>query len=276
MENLADLIPDDVMIAHKDDKGADVQIKLKEHPSVAKFKDPTNLLKSYIESEKALGSRVAIPDKNSKPEDVAAFRKKIGVPDNIDGYKLSEVKDLHKSLSVTPEGTKAFLEVAHKLGIPNEAADKLNEWFLKRVSENVTAKEAADTKALTEATALLQKEWGDKFNENLEGAKKFAELLGGKEIADKLGADGSNPALLRLLYKCSTALGEDAIKKLNSGSGAGGGTGDPKKDAATKIDSINALKGKERAEHPYFNDSDPKHQEACKEMRELYKLAYTD
>lgn len=268
-------LPDDILVPFKDDKGAETQIKLKEHPSALKFKDAPSVLKSYIEAEKSLSGRVAVPTDKSTPEERSAFWNKLGRPEKADGYKLTELKDLHPSIKLGPEGAKPYLEMAHSLNITNEAADKLHSWFLKQMSEAAKVSEKTALEAQAASKAALEKEWGGKLAENLEASKKFVELVGGKDAVDALGDMGNNPALLKMLHKISTVISEDAIQKINGGQGGGGGS-NTAEGAKQAIDAVINLRGEERAKHPYFNENDPKHQEAVNEMREKYKLAYSE
>src|SRR5690349_3690087 len=54
--------------------------------SLKKFKTVEALAGSYVNLERTFGSRVAIPGKDAKPEDVTKFHRAMGVPETPDKY----------------------------------------------------------------------------------------------------------------------------------------------------------------------------------------------
>ena len=68
---------------------------LAQEPSLASFKGKDwaevgpALAKSYVETKKLVGVKTTlkIPDEHATPDEVAAYRKAVGVPDTPDGYR---------------------------------------------------------------------------------------------------------------------------------------------------------------------------------------------
>ena len=67
-----------------------------------KHKTLTELADAYLDTNKRLSKAIEIPGKDAKPEEVQAFFKRLGVPENADGYDTPANgldKDMHAVLS---------------------------------------------------------------------------------------------------------------------------------------------------------------------------------
>jgi hypothetical protein len=189
----------------------------------ALLKDPKALAKQAFNQEKLLGNAVRIPGKDATPEEREAFLNKLGRPEKADGYQFTPPKDLPEGLPYDGERAKAFAGVAHKLGITQEQAAGLHDWFMadsvNAFSGMGEAQKAAMQQRGVAETEKLVKEWGplegDTARANFEIADKvFTQVPGGQDFLQELqaiGLVGPNKEILsapiaKMLASLGTAL----------------------------------------------------------------------
>ena len=145
----------------------------RDNPSITKFGGDVNKLsKSYLELQSLMGQgRVAIPKDDNDGVAWGLYDKAFGVPDNAADYQLTgegadlvEFKNLMKQNHISPAVAQKLLD-AH-----------LNEF---KVYENLKAQQAEQAKQTAEAE--LKKEWGLKYNENMELARTFLQKMSGNQ-----------------------------------------------------------------------------------------------
>lgn len=185
--------------------------------------DVQSLAKSARESEKLLGGMVKLPGKDATPEEREAFLNKLGRPEKVDGYQFTPPKDLPEGLPYDGDRAKAFAGVAHKLGITQEQAAGLHDWFMadsvNAFSGMGEAQKAAMQQRGVAETEKLVKEWGplegDTARANFEIADKvFTQVPGGQDFLQELqaiGLVGPNKEILsapiaKMLANLGTAL----------------------------------------------------------------------
>lgn len=162
---------------------------LRANPSIAKFKDPAALAKSYVEAQSLLGNSIRPPGPDASPEAKAEFRKKMQekVPELVyapDGDEETE-KALFARLG-RPEKADAY-EVVKEAADAGMNADELRALAL---AVGLTKKQFAGLqKAMLEPTlALKQKaadadkalrtEWGHAYDEKVADARAVAQKMG--------------------------------------------------------------------------------------------------
>lgn len=238
-------------------------------PNITKYKDIGEFFKGHRHLVETVGKKgVIVPGEKATPEELDAFYKGIGRPDKPEGYKFTIAADkLHPAIKITPEATSRLAGMLHKRGVPQSIADGLIQDYLGDLSANLSALDQANEEKVKTARAALEKEWGaGKIEENLKSVSLFIERVGGKDAVKDLGDLGANPTALRLLHKIQSALSEDSINRIISGGKAPESA--EREQARAKIDAV--LKD---TTHPYWNENDPKHDEAVKDMTRLYEIA---
>lgn len=80
-----------------------------------------------------------VPGPDAKPEEVAAFRKALGVPDKPDGYGIKKPDQLPEGVVWDDAKVSKFTELAHKHGIPAAAVKEIIEY---NIANNREAHEA--------------------------------------------------------------------------------------------------------------------------------------
>ena len=182
------------------------------------WKGPKDVVESYRNLEKLVGKKGRdIPE----ADDVAGWDKfynELGRPETADGYKF----DLPEEYS--PELVKFYQDAAHKAGLTKKQADAFLCDYLD--FEHAAREEYAkqNQSRVDMATAELKREWGAKYDENLNMALRGAQALElGKEERIALEEAMGQAKAARLFEKVGRALcGEDETPAQTQGSGGFG------------------------------------------------------
>lgn len=184
-------------------------------PTLAKYKDFTSLAKSYGELQSLLGkksSAVNIPTEQSSPEEVAAFRKALGIPEKPEEYQFKP-EQLPEGVDWNDEQAKAFAAIAHKHHIPPAAMKELAA--LQVATEAARAQEMGRQieAELSQGKQALQQAWGQNFEKNLNTSARVAKSIG----LDPNSPGLRDPNVVQALFKFSQLVSED---KLITGEGS--------------------------------------------------------
>lgn len=185
------------------------------------WKAPADAVASAINLEKLLGAdkagrAIVRPKDDTDADGLKAYRSGIGVPDSPDGYGTPD------SLKDDPV-YKAALTHAHKHGLPKKEFLGFVEDFMG--AQRAALKEQADQQGaeLAAQVATLRKDWGDKYDANVELAKRAMKAFaaGAKLDEDTIaGLDDAvtkSPGVQRLFAFIAQGLGED---KFSAGDGS--------------------------------------------------------
>jgi len=187
--------------------------------SAEKFKEPGDLLKSYVELERRLSKSVTPPGPDATPDEIMAYRKRVGIPDTHDGYRF-ELPAGSEGSPLDEDFQKAMAAAFHDTGITLEQAKALNTAF-NVFSGSLQERTAADNlrlhqQAADQAETQLREEWGRDFNLNARYAhtactKFFPEDLAEIELKDG-SLLGSHPAFLRGLSEIGKRATEGGME----------------------------------------------------------------
>ncbi|MBY0301249.1 hypothetical protein [Sphingomonas ginsenosidimutans] len=175
------------------------------------YKDIDAVVKSARHAEKALHDKgmVAVPKEGATPEQIAAYHKAIGVPEDAKGYEIKG-----------PEGVKLnepligrLAGAAHAAGIPKGAFEKtVGEFIQAQMDEAAEMEKARDGEV-----AEKLKEWGGKKDEQIAHINAAARALGLTQADMQFfrGMPGGAGRALDLFAKLGAGMAEDVM----SGSG---------------------------------------------------------
>lgn len=233
-----------------------------------KFTSPAEVVKSYAALQSRLGRSVVKPGPDAGPEEVAAYRRQLGVPESIEDYEVRRPEDLPAALQTDPAGEalqRDFLQAMHEAGASNEVVQKAIDWYYGSVTQSLEQQAQTAAERRAEAEASLRQEWGGDHDRNLTFAQRavrsfgddtFFEFLEGQEVDGvKLG---DHPAFVRAFAAIGRAMGEDLPLSGESAQGGGG--------LQARIDALHALQ-----------DSDPRKyasRAVQSELQSLYARLY--
>ncbi len=175
------------------------------------FKDLDGVTKALRSAEQAIhdSGRVKIPGEGASEEEVAAFRKTIGVPDDAKGYELPQPKG--EDGEPVPLNT-AMLErvaaAAHKAGIPKGALEAV-------LSEEVQAQldeHNAQESEISQRAAAHVKKWGKEADDKLAAVDNALSALGlNKEKSLAIRAAIGPEEALDMFARLGAGLSEDRM-----------------------------------------------------------------
>jgi hypothetical protein len=228
-----------------------------------KFASPGEVVKSYAALERRLGRSVVKPGPEAGPEEIARYRRQLGVPESAEDYDLRLPDDLPEALREDPAGEalrRDFLQAMHAAGASGEVVQSALDWYYASAAESLAAQERAAAERGAEAEAELRREWGGDHERNVALARRAAQSFGDEAFAEFLEAEtaagvrlGDHPAFLRAFAAVGRAMDEDQPL---SGAGESAGSG-----LQARIDALHALQ-----------DSDPRRYASPAVQSELQSL----
>lgn len=176
-----------------------------------RFSSLDELMESRRETRKALDASVQLPTDKSTEEEIAKFRKKAGIPEKAEDYKIE------KPEWATDENFADYLSKAHATNqTPQQIAVNLeaNAAYLAAAEEA----EINELKRHREAgTAALKKEMGKDYEPNMQIAHRAAKHFMGTDSDDLLtmkledgGLLGDHPIFIKSWSKIGRATSESA------------------------------------------------------------------
>lgn len=246
--------------------------ELKAEPSVQLFKGKgiNDVLTSHVNAQRMIGGdKVVIPaGKNDTPEAWEALYSKLGRPAKPDDYKL-ERPTPPDGLKYNEQGEKAFREFAHSIGLTPKQASGIYDLYNKTMIDSYAGNVEADRAFRAEAEKALRAEWGNKYDSNVNMAKRVLETFGGKpeavtQFVEKFGDD---PVAIRVLANLGSVIGEANFVKGTSAEYLAA----PEKAMKAAHDIMTNKQNP--LNEAYFNKQHIRHNEAVEEVERLYALA---
>ena len=228
--------------------------------------DIPTLAKNYIHAQKLVGSdKIPLPGKHATEDDWKAVYKKLGMPDNVDGYTM----DMPKDIQFKDEFVKGLKETALKNGILPKQMAPLLDWFAKTTTADVAKQNEATKAARTQALGVLKTEWGEAYTKKLSLAQKALEKFGDNSLVKLLNDTGlgDDPRFIKFFAWAGEPLKSDSIP---DGQAIDGSVLTPM-EAQKQYNQILS-----DGAHPYYNASHPGHKTAVEEMRVLFGLAFPE
>ncbi len=240
-----------------------VPADLRGEPVLKNFNNFSGIVSSLIHAQKSIGAdKIAIPGKNSGPNDWSHFFSAIGVPETHEGYEFGMPEDS----GFQDEFFKSFKESAHKAGLLPQQAEAISKWFAEKNGQASAQMQTDSQQKLAAAVDGLKKEWGMAFDKKVADANLVLDAFATPEQMTFLKEAGlaNEPHLVKLLATIAEkTMSEDTIR---DGSGSGGGI--TPTEAKQKIDTLMA-----DFEGPYHNAAHPNHASAVQEMKDLHLAA---
>jgi len=186
-------LPGDWSAPGRDSSGAEVQIPLRQHPALTKYASKDEAIKALVHAQRLLGKKGETGAPGSLLSQ-GACQPGQPCPESPAGYTLPPI-DLPEDFSVDEALRDAFLDKAHELGLSDAQAGGLYAWF---VPLNAQAVVEQDQRSRSERLKVRERELGALRQVHgggaqsvLEAARKAVLALGGKELMERLEANGA-------------------------------------------------------------------------------------
>jgi hypothetical protein len=190
---------------------------LRDWAKSAGVKDANHMAKLLRENMKAVrdSGRVKVPGEGASAEEIATFRKAIGVPDDVKDYKRPELKGEDGQPLTDAEGNSLVLPkieniigIAHKHGIPAAAL----EATLQEIAEADLLEMQTVESEIKQRAAEHVKKWGEQKTENAAAVTRAIEAMGwtAEEVLKIRAAVGPERALDQFA-KIGRGISEDTM-----------------------------------------------------------------
>jgi hypothetical protein len=173
--------------------------------------DVERLWKSYASLQATFtkhnqGLLVQVPHEKSTPEEVAAYRKALGIPESADKYDIKPEK-LPEGATWDDATAKRVAEVAHKHNIPPSAVKELVALDLERAQQMnaAAAKMLADQKAA--AVNELRQVYKTELPAKLDLARRAAATAG----IDPNDRGFESPAIVKFAIWAAEQISDDKL-----------------------------------------------------------------
>ena len=203
---------------------------LQSSKSLQRFKSVDDLANSYLEAEKLARARniQKAPGEDATSEEINAWRKHLGVPQDVSDYKLPDVINSMDEETLKgyfgEGGFQPILEMMHSQNLTQGQVDTMINVFGGLIDsmgfrydiEETNRLESVKNNTINE----LKKEWGINFESNKNQVADFVSKFPG--MAESLKADGLEYSLphIRMIKSLIDGTGEASIKDtLNSSYG---------------------------------------------------------
>lgn len=233
------------------------------------YKNPAELALAYYNANKLIneaGDKIAIPGEGATPEQVKAFRAKIGVPESPDKYEFKLPDGAQANPALMDFGKKMF----HEMGVPAKDAQKGIDLWEGFVKEQQAAEIEADRVANEQAISKLETSWGADLEVNRAAGVRAMKALGlSEQSVAAIEANIGAAPIVELLALLGKKGGEGS-----GTTGGGAGSGDPN-DPTTMTPAqatarIAQLRG-DTAFNAKLNDKNhPDHTSAVQQLERLY------
>ena len=173
--------------------------------------DYESLAKGFNGLEQLLGKKahaVLVPNEKSTPEEIAEFRKAIGVPESADEYvKALKPEQLPAGVNFDESMAKAASAIAHKHNVPPAAMRELAALQVGQVQAIMQAGEQMAVAEVESARAELKQQYGDEYGEKIQLASRVAKTFG-IDAEDRMW---QSPNAIRFALMVADKLSSDKI-----------------------------------------------------------------
>src|SRR5262245_32858946 len=181
---------------------------LKAEKTLERFPNVAALADSYMHLKRSQDGSVKIPGKDAKPEELAAYRERLGVPKVPSDYKLEVPKDAPPDFAVDAERFARATPVFHKLGLTNEQVQGLAEWAATEDRQ----RKAQETEAWATQLDQMASDWGTTvFDKRAADVQALVRHFADDATKAWLGERELHPGLFKMLYPIARDYVEQGV-----------------------------------------------------------------
>lgn len=171
---------------------------------------------ALLEKEQMLSRRVAVPGEDASEEDMARFRKAMGVPESIEEYDVTSMKpeaytDEEWSSEVVQSVLSPVVAAAHAAGVNQSGLKAVVDAYMGVSAANAAEQARQDASWAEAAEEQLRTDWGSDYKGNMMAAEKaIASIPGIENLVLKDGSQlGNNPLFIRIAADLGRLRGSD-------------------------------------------------------------------
>lgn len=161
-----------------------------------------DLFKAHDNAQSMLGKKFVAPGEDATEEDIAEYRKAIGVPDSSDAYELKLNNEALEGQDLSKYESRAR-KLMHKLGIPASQANEAWNAYVQMELESVAADQAELDKRFDGLTNDL---FGDQADTITQQTANFFKGVANDKTAAGLQVLQDNPAVGALVMQGYQAM----------------------------------------------------------------------
>lgn len=243
---------------------------IKNDPSLASFKDVEGLAKSYVHSQKMIGTeKMPTPREDWDEASWNAFYEKAGRPANAEEYADPSV-ELPEGINLDSDTINTFKDKFHELGLSSKQASGLMDYYFNDVVKNHETMQDNNSKTLEEATQTLRNDFGRDFDLNIELARGALRKFGDDNLISMLEESGlgNNPDLIKAFANVGRMVSEDDARGGNSSLQLNG--------SANAQSELQNLKMDGDFQSKLMDRNAVGHNEALERWQSLHNMAYAE
>jgi hypothetical protein len=176
---------------------------------LANYKDTTELAKALHSAHQLIGKKgVIVPGKDSPPEEVAAFRKAMGVPENPADYvKTITPESMPEGIEWSDKLAGPYVDVAHRWNVPPGAMKELVNIRMKETQLQQEAEKLVIQQTQREGIEKLRTIWRGDFTNKLDLVRNAVKYVRGNNNTYGLG----DPEVVRIIADLASRMNEDTF-----------------------------------------------------------------
>lgn len=171
---------------------------------------------ALLEKEQMLSRRVAVPGEDASEEDMARFRKAMGVPESVEEYDVSSMKpEAYTEEEWSSEAVQSVLSpvlaAAHAAGVNQSGLKAVVDAYMSVSAAGAAEQARQDASWAEAAEEQLRTDWGSDYKGNMMAAEQaIASIPGIENLVLKDGSQlGNNPLFIRIAADLGRLRGSD-------------------------------------------------------------------
>ncbi len=180
-------------------------------------KDANEVGKYIKELQSFAGKKGDIPKSDAPQEEWDAFYKKLGRPEDVDGYDFTIGDEFTKvvgeeSVPFFENAVEEFKQEIFKIGATAEQAEDLVDWYLGFVANSIEEDNKAVEENIETMESQLRKEWGDSYDGMMNGIEVMLKANGMPEENIEFAKESGllkDPAFALALGRIATKFADD-------------------------------------------------------------------
>jgi hypothetical protein len=172
------------------------------------------LAKMVVEGQKLIGKKtegmIKLPGKDAKPEEIAAYREAVGIPETPADYDVKLPADAPEGMAIDPERFAGYAKVFHAMNLSNDQVNGIIGWALQEEAK----KGAAQREQYAQALDGLADTWGvDVFNRRAGEVQALVRRYADPETMKWLDQSGltNHPGLFKMLFPIAREFAESGV-----------------------------------------------------------------